>query len=85
MTTYNFTYAETDMSLTTDRAESSYNVPVLIVGGNAYGKNDLMPEGKGELGWLAAMETAEMAITVYARNLREAGEAVPEIVSAFLA
>jgi hypothetical protein len=61
-------YADETLTLTTDHAASSYGIPVLVIDGTAYGRLDHMPEGKGELGWLGPMETAEQAVTVAARN-----------------
>ena len=37
---YNLT---SEIELTDERAESSYGIPVLVIGGNAYGKADLLP------------------------------------------
>jgi hypothetical protein len=74
-------YADETLTLTTDHAASSYGIPVLVIDGNAYGRLDHMPEGKGELGWIAPMETAEMAVTVAARN---AGLLDHPMVQAFL-
>ena len=74
-------YADETLTLTTDHAASSYGIPVLVINGNAYGQLDRMPEGKGELGWLGPMETAEQAVAVAARN---AGMLDNPMVRAFL-
>jgi hypothetical protein len=34
------------LTLTTDRAESSYGVPVLVLNGEAYGSHDTLPDGR---------------------------------------
>jgi hypothetical protein len=81
MTSITMQYAEELLTLTTEHAASSYGIPVLVIDGNAYGRLDRMPEGKGELGWLGPMETAEQAVTVAARN---AGISDHPMVQAFL-
>lgn len=40
------------MALTTNHATSSYGIPVLVVGGCAYGPKDLIPNPVEEAGWL---------------------------------
>lgn len=74
-------YCDETMTLATEHSASSYGIPVLVIDGEAYGPADHMPQGKGELGWLAPMETAAMAVTVAARN---AGMRDDPTVKAFL-
>ena len=40
-----------EIELSDERAESSYGIPVLLIGGNAYGKADLLPAPFCVAGW----------------------------------
>lgn len=40
-----------DLTLTDERAESSYGIPVLVTGGIAYGKSDILPAPWGAAGY----------------------------------
>ena len=49
--------------LSTDRAESSYGMPVLVApNGQALGAKDRAPESSGELGWLDSYFDAESIV-----------------------
>lgn len=90
MSSYTFMYADREMTLTTERGESSYGIPVLVVDGNAYGKDDIMPKGHDELGWLYEMDTAGTTVHCYRYYGRKDGtftedEGVNELIDRFLA
>ena len=70
--------------LTTERAESSYGIPVLVApNGTALGPNDICPAINGDdLGWLDAMYTAKQLVAGAVAERRELNQ--NPLVRAFL-
>ena len=74
-------------TLTDERAESSYGIPVLVgPDGIARGPEDRMPEGDDDLGWLDAMYSAGHTVAVEIhRAAPDESQANHPLVRAFLA